>query len=110
MLRLKHSEHEEILELAAQHSGEGLGEEDCARLRAHIEHCKSCRGIADEYKLLADYGRALRTSRNRLPAPESLWDHEQQKSSLIARLHSEEEHPNKSPLPFWQLRRAAILQ
>jgi hypothetical protein len=86
-----HDPHDVIRQLVSISTIEPLSPGDAALVSEHLASCDHCAEVAEEYKLISDYGRALPKLRaENGPAVEG-WDSEGQKERLLARLHSHQE-------------------
>lgn len=108
-------DHDRLKQLCALSVARNLKAGEPAELQAHLEVCEECRGLYDEYRLVAGEGMPMLAARFDQPQEARGWDNSNVKSKIFERLAEKGKQatppvePRVIPLPDGRRRRTLML-
>lgn len=95
-----HCDHERYKELSALLNAGALDPAELADLHAHLQDCRHCREVSDQYRFLANVGMPELAALHAEVHEETAWDASPTRRKLLARIREEERISKNKWFPF----------
>jgi hypothetical protein len=97
-------DHERFSELSALSNTGTLSSTELAELHGHLQSCRHCREVYDQYRLLAQVGIPELVAIHNSGQEETKWDDTPTRRKLFARIRKEDNHADQNRFSFAVLR------
>ena len=98
-----YDDHERFRELSALSHAATLSSSEVAELHDHLQHCRQCREVYDQYRFLAQVGIPELAAIHSSEQEDASWDDAPTRRKLLARIRRDGDNPDENGFSFASL-------